>query len=314
MWRLDKFYRHVWQELEDGYTESIDTTHADSWMEHLAHQELSAEYKSDCQKSCKTLFKWKKWKNNNSVEVDWEPQINYSGDPGTHSPRDFITQSERRQLREAALEYGSVPSYNGLSPGERDRWKSHLAQRFGKPKSEVSPEDWQRANSFKIPSLVWTSLDAGLRPVEVERAKVSWVDPGNEVLRIPKEDSSKNTENWTVSLLDRTTTFLKKWLEERRRYTRYDDSEKLWLTRENNPYTTQSLNHIMKRLCSIAEIDRTTRKVTWYSIRHSTGTYMAREEGLGAAQQQLRHKSETTTMKYDQAPVEDRQNALDKIG
>ncbi|QSG08544.1 XerD/XerC family integrase [Halapricum desulfuricans] len=37
---------------------------------------------------------------------------------------------------------------------------------------------------------------------------------------------------------------------------------------------------------------------------------MAREEGLAAAQAQLRHKSEQTTMRYDQAPVEDRRDAL----
>ncbi|QSG02844.1 XerD/XerC family integrase [Natranaeroarchaeum sulfidigenes] len=54
--------------------------------------------------------------------------------------------------------------------------------------------------------------------------------------------------------------------------------------------------------------------MSWYSIRHSVGTYMAREEGLAAAQTQLRHRSPETTMKYDQAPVEDRKNALDRMG
>jgi len=44
--------------------------------------------------------------------------------------------------------------------------------------------------------------------------------------------------------------------------------------------------------------------------RHSTATYMAREEDLAAAQAQLRHKSPQTTMRYDQAPVEDRRDAL----
>jgi site-specific recombinase XerD len=311
MWRLDKFYRWVWDQ-EDGYTESITTTHADNWMQHLAHQELSADYKHDCQTAVKTLFKWQNWRN--GEEIDCNPHINYTGDTGTHNPRDFITREERQKLREASLEYGSIPHYDGLTPGERDQWKTHLAQRFGKKKSEVTRSDWKRANSFKIPSLVWTSLDAGLRPIEVGRAQVSWVDVENEVLRIPKEESSKNKGNWTVSLTERTTTFLEKWLEEREQYSRYQDSDRIWLTRESNPYTTQSLNHIMKRLCELAEIDRANRKVTWYSIRHSTGTYMTREEGLGAAQQQLRHRSEQTTMKYDQAPVEDRQNALDKIG
>ena len=54
--------------------------------------------------------------------------------------------------------------------------------------------------------------------------------------------------------------------------------------------------------------------MSWYSIRHSTGTYITHEEDLAAAQAQLRHESPETTMKYDQAPVEDRQNALDRTG
>jgi len=54
--------------------------------------------------------------------------------------------------------------------------------------------------------------------------------------------------------------------------------------------------------------------MSWYSIRHSVGTYMTREEDLAAAQTQLRHKSRKTTMKYDQTPVEDRKDALDRMG
>lgn len=41
---------------------------------------------------------------------------------------------------------------------------------------------------------------------------------------------------------------------------------------------------------------------------------MAREEGLAAAQAQLRHKSEQTTMKYDQVAVEERKDALGRMG
>jgi integrase len=55
------------------------------------------------------------------------------------------------------------------------------------------------------------------------------------------------------------------------------------------------------------------RDISWYSIRHSTGTYMASEEGLSAAQEQLRHKDERTTMRYDQVPAEDRRDALDRM-
>lgn len=41
---------------------------------------------------------------------------------------------------------------------------------------------------------------------------------------------------------------------------------------------------------------------------------MVREEDLAAAQAQLRHKSAETTMKYDQTPVEDRIDALNRMG
>jgi len=311
-YRIDAFYRWVWTEITDGYTLSVTTDHADEYMKHLAHQDYAASYKATCQKSVKTLFKWRNWEFDE--EIDWDPAISYSGDAGSHHARDFVTIDERRKLREAALEYKSIPHYQAVTPEERDRWKAYLAQRFGKPKKDIGMDDWERANSFKIPSLVWTSLDAGFRPVEVGRATVQWIDIDNNVLRIPKEDSSKNTDNWIVSLQARTATILEKWLEERKQYDRYDGRDELWLTREDNPYGTKPLNHLLKQLCKEADIDTENRKITWYSIRHSVGTYMAREEGLAAAQAQLRHKSEKTTMKYDQAPVEDRQEALERMG
>lgn len=64
----------------------------------------------------------------------------------------------------------------------------------------------------------------------------------------------------------------------------------------------------------IAGISVENRRMSWYTVRHSAGTYMAREEDLAAAASQLRHKNPQTTMKYDQAPVEDRRAALDRMG
>jgi integrase len=71
---------------------------------------------------------------------------------------------------------------------------------------------------------------------------------------------------------------------------------------------------VIGKLCEIAGINTDNRHMSWYSIRHSVGTYMTREEDLAAAQAQLRHKSPETTMKYDQTPVEDRRDALDRMG
>ena len=309
-YRLDRFYRWVWCEY-DGYTTAVTHDHADAFMKELAYGDTSKDDKAQHYKGLKMLFRWRKWE---LGEDEWDPEITFSGDSRTDHPRDFFSVEERQQVREAALEYGAVPSYKGLTPDERDSWKAHLSQRFEKPKDDVGPDDFERANSWKAASMVWTSLDAGLRPVEVERASTRWVDVKNRVLRIPKEESSKGEENWIVSLTDRTASALDRWLVERQQYEKYEGTDALWLTRNGTPYKSYSLNYLLRNLCEEAGIPTENRQVSWYSIRHSVGTYMSREEGLAAAQSQLRHKSEQTTMRYDQAPVEDRRDALNKMG
>lgn len=163
--------------------------HADAYLRHLAHQDKSNVHKSNCRKALCMLFKWRHHEHGLD---EWEPELSFSTTTSAANLRDYLTRDERSKIREAALEYGSIPSYTDLSPTERDQWKAYLAQRFSKPKSDVKPADWDRANGWKIPSLVWVSLDAGLRPIEVERAVTSWVNLDNRVLRIPKEQSSKN--------------------------------------------------------------------------------------------------------------------------
>jgi len=112
-------------------------------------------------------------------------------------------------------------------------------------------------------------------------------------------------------LSERTAEILKKWVVEREQYDQYEESDAVWLTKYGNPYGSEALNRLLRTLCDVAELDIGQRDVTRYSIRHSVGTYMAQDNGLAAAQAQLRHRSESTTMRYDQAPVEDRKDMLD---
>lgn len=307
---IDKFYRWVW-ENGSGYTTDVTRDDADDYLRELAYEEYSTNYASNVQKALKMLFKWRHHEHGKKL---WEPDVTFSSSDSPSNPRDYFTRGERTQLREAALEYGSVPSYTSLSASERNNWKALLAQRFQLPKDAVGKAEFERANGFKIPSLVWTILDAGLRPVEVSRATVRWVDADNAVLRIPAEESAKGDEHWVVSLQSRTAEMLDKWLTERELYPRYEGRDELWLTREGNPYRSQSLKYLLEQLSEQAGISTENRSISTYTIRHSVGTLMAREEGLAAAQSQLRHKSVQTTMKYDQAPIEDRRNALDKMG
>lgn len=117
-----------------------------------------------------------------------------------------------------------------------------------------------------------------------------------------------------MRLSERTSKALDRWIAEREQYELYADTKALWLTREGNPYGPNSLRRLLHRLCDLAEIDTGSRQMSWYTIRNSLGTYMTREEDLAATQAQLRHKSIQTTTKYDAAPLEDRRDALDRIG
>lgn len=295
-YRIDQFYRWVWAQ-EASYTSDVTTDHADQWLKVLAYSDKSNAHKNCCLKALKMLFKWRHHYLN---EEHWEPQLSFKVEE--RNPRDYLTREERVKVRTAALEYGSLPTYKNVSVEERRRGKQYLAQRFEKSILKVTKEDWGRANGWKFPSIVWTSMDAGLRPVEVERAVTSWVDVENSVLRIPKEESSKNRDNWVVSLQDQTAEYLDRWLTERQVYELYDDSDALWLTRKGNPYGSHSLRYLLGRLCGIAGIETENRRMSWYAIRHSVGTNMACGGSLGAVKAQLRHRCIETAMKYAQAP------------
>ena len=220
------------------------------------------------------LHRYWRWLHREHGVDEWTPDYSFSSSGGNSGPRDFLTIEERELLWTRALRY---------------------------------QDDW------KVTSLVWTSLDAGLRPVEVSRAKTHWVDVDNSLLRIPKEDAAKNENNWRVSLRDRTARALGRWLKERGDRSDYNETDALWLTERGNTYGSKSLKRLLETLCEQAGITTETRQLSWYAIRHSVGTYMTREAGLAAAQSQLRHLNSQTTMKYDQTPADDRRDALNRM-
>lgn len=311
--RLDKFYRWVWRN-EDGYTTRVTQGHADRYVEELATDDLrredgetySSTHKRKEVNALQKLFEWQKG------EDVWEPPIEFTDNAGRHA--DLLTRDELQDLRESVLEYRSIPNYNNVTPEERDRWKAELAQRMGKQKSEITPEDWEKeSTSWKFPSIFWVTLDAALRPIEVSRAKVSWLRLDKGTLHIPREESSKNRDNWKVALRDRTVEGLERWLREREARTKYDGTDTLWLNRKGNSYTSATLNSHLRNVLEITDIETENRDLTWYSIRHSVGTYMTSEGNLAETQEQLRHKSLETTMQYAHPPVEDRRDTLNRI-
>lgn len=309
-YRTARFDLWLWEQ-KNGYKYPPDSDDAAAYMDWIALSDKSQVMKGKAQEG---LLHLSKWLEHTQGRDKWEFEYSFDSSGGNHQPQDFLTREERRAIRQAALNEGNIPSYTTLTANERQGWKLYISNALGKEYDEVTREDWDEVNGWEVTSLVWTSLDTGLRPHEVRNAQTQWVDTKNGILRIPKDESSKNEGNWTVSLTERTASALSRWLEEREQYDRYEGSDALWLTSHSNPYGSSSLRRLLHRLCDQAGIETANRKMSWYTIRHSVGTYMTKERDLAAAKAQLRHKNPQTTMKYDQVPVEDRRDALNRMG
>jgi hypothetical protein len=105
--RIDAFYRWVW-DGEGGYTANVTHDHADAWLRHLARQDHSNAHKDNCRKAAMMLFKWRE--HQHGME-SWDSELSFSTNNGTTNPRDYLSLDERSKIREAALEYGSIPGY-----------------------------------------------------------------------------------------------------------------------------------------------------------------------------------------------------------
>lgn len=233
--------------------------------------------------------------------VDWTPEYEFVDTEAKKKNKpDPYTLSELKQIWETSLTYKSIPSYNNLTPSERDRWKAHIAQELGKPKDRVVPDDWDRINNdWHVPSLIRTARSHGWRPDLVGRMKVDWYDPADKAIYIPKGEATKNDTYWRADLTDEGALALNNWLEQRRLMELYDGRDEIWLNRKGNPYSSGTLNNLLRNLMDEAGIKKRGRKLVWYSFRHSIGTYVfAETKNLKMVAEQLRQKSRTSAEQY----------------
>ena len=304
-YKIDQIMRWLWNQR--GYTTDLTPDDADTLMRELGrYTEYTDANLNNFVKVIKRIFAY--YNHEKGRNIDWECHMALNEPNVTN--RDYFKKDEFRPLYEAALEHGTVKHYNTCTPTERKQIAAHLAQRFEVRKDEVGPDHFERANSFKIPSIVSVSLDCGLRPVEVGRAKVSWVNFEDHTLDIPREESSKNEDNWKCVLSDRSVRALEKWLPERESYEKYGSRDELWLSKKGNPYNSSSLNYLLEKLINEAGIEPAGRSLSWYSIRHGCATVWADEEDIQHAREQLRHKKVETTLGYAHSATESRHNKV----
>lgn len=311
-YKLETTFRWLWTD-EDCYTTNFTPAHADRFIQLLDRS--SGMIDSSVLHTAKAIKRFFKYSNHvRGTKYDWEPKPELSQANGDE--RDYLRRTAFEPLYQAALEYSSVKSYHNtnMSAEERERIRTYLSQRMSIPKEEVGPEEFKKANSWKVPSLISVTLDTGLRPIEVGRAKVDWVNLQSNELNIPKEESTKNEAHWNCTIKERTAKVLKRWLDERHSYEKYDGRGELWLTKTGTRYSSKSCNYILKRLIEHGDVPIPDHKdITWYSLRHGTATFWANHVGPHHAKEQLRHRSINSTMKYLHSDAETRGKAVEQI-
>lgn len=310
-YKLEIVFRWLWED-EDAYTTEFTPDHADRFIRLLNRSDGMADSSVlHYGKAVQRLFKYQN--HIHGTDYDWEPKPELS--QATGDERDYLRRTAFKPLYQAALEYNSIKSYHSdMSSEERDRLKTFVSQRLGVPKSEVGPEQFKQANSWKEPSIIAVTLDTGLRPIEVGRATTEWVNLENNELNIPKDESTKNEAHWNCSIKGRTARVLERWLEERATYDKYSGRDELWLTKQGTTYSSKSCNYLLSRLVDDGDLPIPDHKdITWYAIRHGVATYWANHIGPHHAKEQLRHKSVTTTMKYLHSDTETRNDAAEQI-
>lgn len=305
--KTDQIMRFLWSHT-DGYTTEITPEGADTLMAAVASNDNWGNSSVLMfRKTLKRYFKWKKYVKD--IDHDWSCDIRVSETERTN--RDYFRKEEFTPLYDATLRYGSVKPYGECSPEERDQFKAVLAQRFELPKEDITRPEFERANSWKIPSLLSVTLDMGLRPIEITRARTEWVNLDGGYFDIPATEATKSDENWDPSLSQTSIGALRRWIDERSAYEKYEDTDTLWLNKIGNPYNSQSLNRILRNLMDTAEIDPMGRDLTWYSIRHGVATLWVNKYGIEHAKHQLRHEKLETTMRYSHSDARDRADMVD---
>lgn len=314
--RVDKYFRWLWQML-DRFTIQLKTQYADRFAKSLKQNRIvksdgesyAGSSKRKIIQAVQKLFEFAAGRQRCEA---WTCEYSFDTEATNHA--DPFTLEERDKLRDASLDYDALPAYSDATPEQRDSTYAYLAQKLGKPKSELSPEDWKKHNeSWEIPSLIYVALDGGLRPIEIKCAKVDWYQPGSGTLHIPEADAAKNRDEHTVVLGDRTVKIIRQWIDQREHDERYRDSDRIWLNQRQNPHNSGTLNTLLRNLIDEANIDDQNRNLVWYSIRHSTGTYAVHFGGREQGSEILRHKSPQSISHYSHPTIEAQRETVNRM-
>jgi site-specific recombinase XerD len=317
--RIDQIYRFILDRVQQPGMTVLTREHADQFVEWLDRNKIRKQNGDEYSETSKRKFtnalqKYFEWQHDrNAIEEPWEPRVIFTD--GDHESADKLSFEERWLIRDAAMDYGSLPAYHETDPDERDRVNGLVAQRLGKPKAEVTNRDWTRADtSTKIGSLIAVALETGMIPVEIAEARLSWFDENRDIIKIPNEYAAKDRPTTELPVTEDTGECVSQWIQERRHYEKYDGTNRLWLNEHGNPYNSKNLCYLLRQLCDKVGINHEGRNIVWYSLRHNLGQLIEETEDLSEARDQLRHTHISTTKEfYAESAIESRRKTLEQV-
>ncbi|NHX38730.1 MULTISPECIES: site-specific integrase [Haloarcula] len=299
-YKVEEAYRWLW-ETEGEFTKEITPHQATELLDQLMRNSPHPDsYVHTFEKCIRRLFKFFREQKNREVE-EWEHDIPIEPSRGSDDKehtKDRFYPEEMNRLYEVSLDEYSIKSYWAAEPEERAELKRFIAQQQGVKLGEVDEEHFKEASSWKYPSIIAVSADLGLRPIEVGKMKVDWLNLPQNTINVPASESTKNKESWACEISSKSRNALENWMQERQSYEQYDNSPYLWLTKYGNQYKSRSLNKVLNTLMERANLDEGNRTLSYYSFRHGAASIWTEKEGIAKAAEQVRHSNLSTTKKY----------------
>jgi integrase len=299
-YKVEEAYRWLW-ETEGEFTKEITPHRATELLDQLMRNSPHPDsYVHTFEKCIRRLFKYFREQKNREVK-EWEHDIPIEPSRGSDDKehtKDRFYPEEMNRLYEVALDEYSIKSYWAAEPDERAELKRFIAQQQGVKLGEVGEDHFKKASSWKYPSIIAVSADLGLRPIEVGKMKVDWLNLPQNTINVPASESTKNKESWACEISSKSRNALENWMQERQSYEQYDDSPYLWLTKYGNQYKSRSLNKVLDTLMERADLDEGNRTLSYYSFRHGAASIWTEKEGIAKAAEQVRHSNLSTTKKY----------------
>jgi len=265
-----------------------------------------------CRKYVDVLKKLNEYRVHEHDATTWECSVPFSATG--HDAPDYFTEAEYQTLRKHARMFSRCPAPETLSDDQRQHHRQRIAQSLGVPLDSLDTATVQRLHEdHERRSLLLTTLDTGLRPVEVRRATIDWPRLEKGVLHVPSDEAAKSEESWEPVLREDTVDALRGWLEQRPAVDRYAGTDALWLNNRGNPYRSRPLKMLLFRLLDAADISYEYRDLSWYSLRHTVAEHVREHGDIRHAKEQLRHRSDAALLQYGGPSVESRRETLQDI-